>query len=86
MTQSRLERHAALVDRMATARGIDLQEAALRGHLTAEDISDLVLRCTGCTGTRRCAQWLSDQIGTVSATPHDCRNAEAFVDLAHRSG
>ena len=85
-THARLKRHAALVDRMATARGIDLQESALRGELRPSDLSDLVLRCTGCTQTAHCEHWLEHQIGTVSETPHYCRNARAFKALAKGSG
>ena len=86
MTQTRLKRHADLVDRMATARGIDLEEAALRGDVSPDQISDLVLRCAGCTQTDTCARWLNQQVGAVSATPHYCRNANAFGALASGSG
>ena len=86
MTQTRLKHHAGLVDRMATARGIDLQEAALRGQISPSDISDLVLRCTGCTQAGHCETWLRDQVGTVSAAPHYCRNARVLTDLASKSG
>ncbi|WP_299201459.1 DUF6455 family protein [uncultured Tateyamaria sp.] len=85
MTDARLKTHADLVDRMATARGVDLQEAALRAHLTPSDISDLVLNCVGCTKPDACAQWLDMQPGRVSETPDFCRNAEAFGELARRS-
>ena len=86
MTDSRLKRHAALVDRMAEARGLDLEEVALRGDLTPGDISDMVLRCAGCTQTENCERWLADQVGAVSAAPHYCRNARTFSALAERSG
>ena len=86
MSDGRLKTHADLVDRMATARGIDLQEAALRGDLSPDDISDLVLRCVGCTKPDQCDTWLSLQKGAVSETPGYCRNAEEFARLARRSG
>ena len=82
----RLRHHATLVDNMASARGLDLQEIALRGDLSPSDISELVLRCSGCTQTENCEKWLSDQVGTVSAAPHYCRNAHEFDTLAARSG
>jgi uncharacterized protein DUF6455 len=82
MTIALLKRHADLVDRMATARGIDLQEAAMRGNLRPSDISDLVQCCAGCTQADACEQWLSDQVGAVSETPHYCRNARALAGLA----
>lgn len=86
MSRTQLKQHANLVDEMARARGLDLEEIALRGDLTPSDISDLVLRCTGCTQTASCEKWLSEQVGTVSAAPHYCRNAHSFDDLAVHSG
>ncbi|WP_299043631.1 DUF6455 family protein [uncultured Tateyamaria sp.] len=86
MSDARLKTHADLVDRMAAARGVDLQEAALRGDLSPGDISDLVLRCAGCTRPDTCAAWLKAQAGAVSETPGYCRNADQFAALARRSG
>ena len=86
MTDARLKIHADLVDRMATARGLDLQESALRAHLTPSDLSDMVLRCAGCTKPDTCATWLEGQKGAVSHTPEFCRNAADFAALARRSG
>lgn len=86
MTDTRLKRHADLVDRMATARGIDLEEAALRAHLTPGDLSDMVLTCAGCAHPDTCSKWLDTQVGAVSETPSYCRNADQFATLAVRSG
>jgi len=86
MSPLRLKHHADLVDRMAATRGIDLEEAALRGHLTTSEISDLVLNCTGCTQTDTCEKWLAEQVGAVSAAPHYCRNAQMFSVIANRLG
>ena len=86
MSPLRLKHHADLVDRMAATRGIDLEEAALRGHLTTPEISDLVLNCTGCTQTDICEKWLAEQAGAVSAAPHYCRNSQAFRVIANRLG
>ena len=36
MSPTHLKRHAELVDEMATARGLDLQEVALRGDFSTE--------------------------------------------------
>ncbi|MEC3861262.1 DUF6455 family protein [Mesobacterium sp. TK19101] len=75
-----LRRHAQLVDRMADALGIDLEEEALRGHLTISEIDDAVLRCTGCTNPDSCEHWL-DTGPQASDPPGYCRNAELFGDL-----
>lgn len=86
MTDTRLKHHAALVDRMATARGIDLEEAAMRADMAPGDLADMVLRCTGCTQADKCEEWLAQQNGAVSETPPYCRNAQQFAELAARSG
>lgn len=86
MSDRRLKRHAELVDRMATARGIDLEEAAMRAHLAPNDLADMVLRCAGCSNAEGCEKWLADQVGAVSETPVYCRNSEKFSELAVNSG
>lgn len=76
-----LKRHAALVDRMASARGIDLEEATMRGQIGFDDVSEAVLRCTSCSNPDHCTQWLDDQGTVADATPGYCRNAELFMKL-----
>ena len=78
----RLKRHAALVDDMATARGIDLEDAAMRAGLTPDDLADMVQQCAGCTRPDSCETWLAHQRGAVSETPGYCRNGAAFDRLA----
>jgi len=73
-----LKRHAALVDRMATGLGIDLEEAALAGWLRFDEIADAVLRCTGCAGAGACAGF---PVGAGTA-PAYCENREMFARLA----
>lgn len=77
-----LRRHAALVDRMATARGVDLEESMLRGKLSIPELDDAVLRCTGCTQPCACETWLDDQTEVAAASPGYCRNADLFTLLA----
>lgn len=76
-----LKRHAALVDRMAAALGIDLEEAALAGQLAIDEIADAVLRCTGCAGAGCCAGFPGGPIKAVAA-PAYCENREMFSRLA----
>ncbi|MEL7167094.1 MAG: DUF6455 family protein [Pseudomonadota bacterium] len=82
MDHDRLKRHAMLVDRMAEARGIDLQEAVMRSGLTPDDVSDMVLTCAGCTKGADCEKWMNDAAEKVSETPSYCRNADVFARLA----
>ena len=81
--QSVLKRHAALVDTMSQAVGVDLQEAALEGAVSADQLSDAVLRCTECGQIGACNSWLDARDAGVSArrTPDYCRNAALFRDL-----
>lgn len=83
--REQLKRHASLVDRMASARGVDLEEQAMRGNVSIDEISDAVLSCTNCTNPEHCAGWLDAKEATnqpVSAFPSYCRNAELFAALA----
>ena len=75
-----LKRHAALVDRMATGLGIDLEEAALGGRLRFDEIADAVLRCTGCSADGRCAEGPGASVGAV-VVPAYCENREMFARL-----
>jgi hypothetical protein len=81
-SESKIRRHAALVDRMAGAQGLDLEEVMLRGHLSTPDLDDTVLRCTSCTQPDACTKWLDSLDGEVAATPPDyCRNIALFEAL-----
>lgn len=83
-SRSTLKRHAALVDRMATAQGIDLEEQVLRGNLSIGELEDAVLRCTGCTDPGACDHWLAAQESPADAAPDYCRNAHVFRELKAR--
>ena len=79
-----LKRHAALVDRMAGALGLDLEEIALRGDLSVDEIGDAVLACTGCSQPGACEHWLEAHEAGAAQQPGYCRNAELFARLAPR--
>lgn len=81
----KLKRHAELIDKMATARGIDLEESLMRGDLEIEAISDAVLRCTACSNPENCAGWLNEQEGIAQTSPSYCRNAALFNELEAKS-
>jgi len=74
-----LKRLAALVDRMATVVGIDLEEAALAGRLAIDDIAEAVLRCTGCSAPEAWPCWTEAQAG--NAAPGYCRNRDMLARL-----
>lgn len=76
-----LKRHADLVDRMADARGIDLEEEILRGNMSIPELDDAVLACTGCSHPNDCAKWLAEGGDPAQSPPKYCRNAEIFDRL-----
>ena len=78
---STLKKHAALVDHMATAQGVDLEEQIMRGRMTVTELEDAVLRCTACTNPDDCQHWLANPTNEGAAAPDYCRNAEMFSDL-----
>lgn len=75
------KRHADLVDRMANALGIDLEEKIMRGKLQIDTLGEAVLRCTGCADPCGCEQWLAAQVEVAEQAPSMCRNAELFDGL-----
>ena len=77
---AKLRHHAALFDDTASRLGLDLQEAAIRGALKFEAISDAILRCTGCSEPEACARWLKEE-GAVVAVPQFCRNTNLLKRL-----
>jgi hypothetical protein len=81
-SESKIRRHATLVDRMAGAQGLDLEEVMLRGELSIPDLDDTVLRCTSCTQPDACTHWLDSLEGGVAAAPPTyCRNIALFEAL-----
>ncbi len=76
-----LRRHTALMDRMASVLGLDLEEAAIAGQLQIDTLGDAVLACTRCTTADGCERWLDMQTQTVPAAPNTCRNENLFARL-----
>lgn len=78
-----LKRHADLVDRMATAQGVDLEHTMMAGHLTPGALGDAILACTGCAAPDACEHWLTAH-EDGEATPDYCRNSALLRDLTAR--
>ena len=88
-----LNRHAALVNRMAQVLGVDLTEAMGKGKLSGEDWREAVVRCTGCTAPEACTVWLSERPApedaegvAVAAAPHNCNNRLMLARLRDAIG
>lgn len=82
LNKTTLKRHAGLMDDMAGAVGVDMEEAMLGGRMSMDQLHDAVLACTGCAHPGACRHWLDAQDGTAGATPDYCRNADMLGQLA----
>ena len=76
-----LNRHAAMMDRMARTLGIDLTDEMARDRLSGTDWREALMRCTGCPEPAECLQWLAMQEEAqgngqprATATPDYCMN------------
>ncbi len=77
----KLDRHADLVNRMASTVAADLDEALMRGKLGGQELRDAVMRCMGCEGGPECPDWLADHQEGAADTPEYCRNRDLFAAL-----
>ncbi|MGV6805703.1 MAG: DUF6455 family protein [Ruegeria sp.] len=75
-----LRKHADLVDRMATSLGVDLQEEAIAGVISVDEITDAVLRCTDCPNPDHCVNALANQ-AVGGKPPEYCRNQDLLKKL-----
>ena len=55
-----LNRHAALMNRMAETLGIDLEEALRRGKISSAEWRDALVDCVGCDDPASCVHWLAE--------------------------
>ena len=87
-----LNRHAALMNRMAETLGVDLTEAMAKGRLSSEGWREAVVRCAGCDDPSACLHWLSeqpapeDQAGAVDEAPHYCNTELMMARLREELG
>jgi len=81
LTYRKIDRHAALVGRMARVRHVDIGEAMAEGRLSAEAYRNAVLRCTRCESPEDCVQWLAEHAGGAGSVPRYCRNGQLFARL-----
>jgi hypothetical protein len=70
-----LKRHAALVDRMASSLGVDLERKTRTGAVSIDELTDAVLRCTDCSNPDHCEARLSAET-PVQTAPSFCRNTD----------
>lgn len=84
-----LNRHAALMNRMAQVLGIDLTEEMALRHLSGEDWREAVVRCANCDDPAACLHWLSEHAAPeehpgepgADAAPGYCNNRDMMARL-----
>ncbi|MCL4187980.1 MAG: hypothetical protein KJZ85_10245 [Rhodobacteraceae bacterium] len=81
---TRLDRHGALMTRLAGAVGADLAHAVSDGRLGAPDLRTALLGCTACANAGACEDWLDEHPRGAGAAPGFCRNRELLERLAGR--
>jgi hypothetical protein len=77
-----IRRHAELLDRMAGATGLDLQELTISGRMSMDNLASAVLRCADCAHPDRCEDWLRN--GT-DGLPGFCLNKLELQELAENA-
>lgn len=77
-----LKKHAVLLDTMSSTRGIDLQQRALAGDVSIDEITDAVFACSNCTAPIECSKWLTKNASGASASPSYCENTDLLARFA----
>lgn len=80
-----LKTHAALLDGMSAAIGLDLQEEAIAGRLQFDEISEAVLRCTRCAHPEQCSARLASPAAKMDQAPDYCRNRDLLAYLKEQA-
>ncbi|WP_247745052.1 DUF6455 family protein [Shimia sp. R11_0] len=78
--REKMHRHTALFDDMAHRVGVDLQDDAISGALTMDEISHAVARCCGCEAPEQCAGLLRQEV-PMGRPPNYCRNGDLLMRL-----
>lgn len=77
-----LNRHAALMNRMANTMGVDLTQAIATGALSGEGWRDAVERCARCAEPDHCMMFLAEHDSrSLEAAPDYCANAAQMEKL-----
>jgi hypothetical protein len=79
ISTDRIRRHAALLDGMAGSAGLDLQDLAISGRMSMDNLASAVLRCAACAHPDRCVDWLRAE---TRALPDFCLNKPDLQELA----
>lgn len=77
----KLDRHTALVNRMAETVGADLGESLLAGRLSGPALRGMVLTCCCCKGAEVCPGWMAEHATGAEAAPAYCLNRDSLAAL-----
>lgn len=74
------KKHAFLFDEMAKQLGHDMQQHAIDGDISIDELTDALVRCSRCGEAGDCAKRLS--AGQINGeTPSYCENKDLFKTL-----
>jgi hypothetical protein len=83
----KIDEHAELMNKMASATGTDLSDAALDGRLDAESYRKALKKCTHCKSVGTCLSWLDEHAdGSVEEPPEFCANRDVLKQLKPGTG
>lgn len=70
----KVDRHSALVGRMAETLGADVVGAAMNGAVPETVLRSAVYNCMRCDAPEACEHWLEDHAEGAEVAPDYCRN------------
>ena len=79
---TKVDRHSALVGRMADTLGADMVGASVSGAVPETALRSAVYNCMSCDETEACEHWLEDHAEGAATTPDYCRNKALLERLA----
>ncbi len=80
--RSTFKKHAALLDTMSTTRGIDLQESAIKGDVSIDELTDAIFACSNCSAPGACSKWLALNAAGAAKSPSYCENTDLLARLS----
>ncbi|MCB1404983.1 MAG: hypothetical protein KDK01_01665 [Rhodobacteraceae bacterium] len=78
---AKLDHHFDLMTRMSDTVHADLNGSLALERLSASELRNAVLACTGCEGGKECPDWLDSHADGAEETPDYCRNRNLLQRL-----
>ncbi len=77
-----LDEHSDLMKRMAKHTGVDLTQGLVSGEIGAMEYRDRVIRCSHCSKTEACRNFLRATAIARPQAPDFCANRDLFGERA----